>query len=198
MIKFINLISDYPYTLFKIKYEEALKAGQKNIEAVAIASYCKKKDQVDSRFVNLKFVRNDKFIFFTNYNSIKALNFIDHDQISALFYWSSTNTQIRIKAKIEKTSIKFNNAYFKKRSIEKNALAISSDQSKAISSYKDVVNKYKKIKDNNDLTICPPYWGGYQFIPYEIEFWKGNDSRLNLRDMYLKKDNAWEHIILEP
>ena len=154
LIKFIDTISDYPYTLFKIKYEEALKAGQKNIEAVSISSYCKKKNEVDSRFVNLKFIENDKFIFFTNYNSKKASNFIDHDQISALFYWSSTSTQIRIKAKIEKTSIDFNNAYFKKRSIEKNALAISSDQSKVISSYEDVVSKYNKNKKTMTLLFA--------------------------------------------
>ena len=38
-----------------------------------------------------------------------------------------------------KKSINFNNEYFNSRSYEKNALAISSDQSKIISSYKDVI-----------------------------------------------------------
>ena len=126
MIQFNNLKSDAPYLLLKIKYESALKAGQKNIEAISISSFNKKTNEVESRYVNLKFVINDEFIFFTNYNSPKAKSFYSHNQISALFYWPSINTQIRLKAKIKKTSNKFNQKYFFERSKEKNALAISS------------------------------------------------------------------------
>ena len=69
--------------------------------------------------MNLKFVDDDKFIFFTNYESLKSKNFDDHDQISALLYWNKINTQIRIKAKISKTSAEYNNKYFRGRSNEK-------------------------------------------------------------------------------
>ena len=63
--------------------------------------------------------------------------------------------------------------YFKKRSIDKNALAISSNQSQGIKSYEQVLLKYNEIKDTNDLKKCPDYyWGGFSFIPYYFEFWK--------------------------
>ena len=72
----------------------------------------------------------EEFIFFSNYNSPKAIEFRSHDQISCAIFWSEVNIQIRIKAFIQKTSVSFNNLYFKSRSLEKNALAISSNQSK--------------------------------------------------------------------
>ena len=66
MIKFKNLNQDPPYLLLKMKYEEALSAGQSNIEAMAISSVNKKKNEVESRYVNLKFIIDNDFIFFSN------------------------------------------------------------------------------------------------------------------------------------
>ena len=41
--------------------------------------------EVSSRYVNVKYINQDKF-FFTNYNSIKAKDFLDHKQIAAVFF----------------------------------------------------------------------------------------------------------------
>ena len=104
MIEFDKLSRETPYSVFKDKYDESLKAKQENIEAICISSYLPEKKEVNARYVNLKFIINKDFIFFSNYNSPKSQEFNTHDQISALFYWSSTNVQIRIKAHIKKTS----------------------------------------------------------------------------------------------
>lgn len=198
MIEFKNTNKEKPYIIFKKKYDAALLAGQKNIEAVSISSFNKEKKEVDSRFVNIKSLIGKEFIFYSNYKSPKNIAFSSHNQIAALFFWNSINTQIRIKAKIRMTTKRFNQSYFKSRSIHKNALAISSYQSNTISSYDEVVKKYNNTLENIDLTKCPEYWGGYSFVPYEIEFWEGHPSRLNKRDLFSKNDNKWVHSILEP
>ena len=59
MIKFITQCPDIPYAKFKLKYDEALNASQKNIEAISISSYAKAANEVNSRFVNLKIVELD-------------------------------------------------------------------------------------------------------------------------------------------
>ncbi len=141
MTKFVDIKNIDPIILFKEKYEDAKQADQKNIEAICISSFNKTKNEVDSRFVNLKFVDGDEFIFFSNYDSPKSKAFMSHSQISACIFWESINTQIRFKAKIKRTSVKFNKKYFKKRSSEKNILAISSNQSNEIASFKDVLEK---------------------------------------------------------
>ena len=113
MIQFIDLNQETPYLLFKAKYDEANNQGQKVIEAISISTYDNKTNEVDSRYVNLKFIIKDEFIFFSNYNSPKASSFNSHNQISALIYWPCINIQIRMKAKIKKTSSKYNQNYFR-------------------------------------------------------------------------------------
>ena len=198
MIQFNNLNQEIPYQLLKEKYDEALNAGQKGIEAISISSYNKEIAVVDSRYVNLKFITNDEFIFFSNYDSPKASSFISHDQIAVLVYWPSINVQIRMKAKIKRTTDEFNQKYFFDRSEEKNALAISSNQSKPIDSYNQVKENYNKSLKNDDLKKCPEFWGGYSFTPYYFEFWEGHESRLNKREVYEKSDDSWKHLILQP
>ena len=198
MIQFNNLNQQSPYLLLKLKYDEASNAGQKNIEAISISSYNTQKYEVDSRYVNLKFITNDEFIFFSNYDSPKASSFISHNQIAALVYWPSINVQIRMKAEIKKTPNEYNQKYFFDRSVEKNALAISSNQSKPIDSYSQVKENYNKSLTNDDLKKCPEFWGGFSFTPYYFEFWEGHESRLNKREVYEKSNNSWRHLILQP
>ena len=198
MIQFNNLNQEIPYQLLKEKYDKALDAGQRGIEAISISSYNKEIGEVDSRYVNLKFISNDEFIFFSNYDSPKASSFNSHDQIAALLYWPSINVQIRIRAKIKKTSNEYNQKYFFDRSEEKNALAISSNQSKQIDSYNQVKENYDKSFKNNDLKKCPEYWGGYSFTPYYFEFWEGHESRINKREVFDKIDGVWKHSFLQP
>jgi pyridoxamine 5'-phosphate oxidase len=198
MIEFNNINQEIPYLLFKDKYDEALNAGQKGIEAISISSFNKEMNEVDSRYVNLKSITNDEFIFFSNYDSPKASSFNSHNQIAALLYWPSINVQIRMKAKIKKTPNDYNQKYFFDRSEEKNALAISSNQSKPIDSYNQVKVNYNKSLKNDDLKKCPNFWGGYSFVPYYFEFWKGHESRLNKREAYEKSNDSWKHLILQP
>ena len=198
MIQFNNLNQEIPYLLLKEKYDEAVDAGQKGIEAISISSYNKEISEVDSRYVNLKFITKDEFIFFSNYDSPKASSFNSHNQIAALVYWPSINTQIRMKATIKRTTDEFNQNYFFNRSEEKNALAISSNQSKPIDSYNQVKENYNKSLKNDDLKKCPEFWGGYSFTPYYFEFWEGHESRLNKREVYEKSDDSWKHLILQP
>lgn len=198
MISIIKKSEGKPYQLFYELYEKALNANQTSVEAVAISSFNNIDKFVDSRFVNLKFLIDEDWVFFSNYSSPKSIAFDSYNQISALIYWQSINTQIRIKANISKTSVDFNQQYFSNRSREKNALAISSNQSNPVISYDKVIENYDTSLKNDDLTKCPKYWGGYSFIPYEIEFWEGNKYRLNKRNLYKKEENRWNHLILEP
>ena len=198
MIQFNNLNQETPYQLLKEKYDKALDAGQRGIEAISISSYNKEISEVDSRYVNLKFISNDEFIFFSNYDSSKASSLNSHNQIAALLYWPSINVQIRMRAKIKRTTDEYNQNYFFNRSEEKNALAISSNQSKPIDSYNQVKENYNKSLKNDDLKKCPEFWGGYSFTPYYFEFWEGHESRLNKREAYEKSDDSWKHLILQP
>ena len=198
LINFINNNNETPYIKFREFYDKAFLKNQKSIEALTMSSYYPSKNEVDSRFVNLKIIDDKEFIFFTNYNSPKSRQFNEHNQISAIIFWEKINIQIRMKAKIKKKSASYNKSYFLKRSIKKNALAISSNQSEIIDSYEMVEQNYEKSLESDNLKKCPEYWGGYSFIPYYFEFWEGHESRLNKREVYEKSDDSWKHLILQP
>lgn len=199
MIKFLKVNNSIPYIKFKDLYEEAFRLNQAYIEAISISSFNKLENEVDSRYVNLKYIDNEDWTFFSNYNSKKARDFDTHDQISASFFWDVINTQIRIKGHIKKSNTELSNKHFNSRSSKKNALAISSMQSSIIESYDDILNYYNKVfKSSKDLSKRPKYWGGYTFIPYSFEFWTGNSSRINYRQSFSKHGDSWEEKILQP
>lgn len=199
MITFINDSKEEPFKKFKEEYERAVIKNQDIIEAISVSSFCQIEKIVDARFVNLKIIDNNEFIFFSNYNSPKADQFASHSQIAVSIYWAATNIQIRIKAEIKKKSHAYNKKYFAVRSIKKNALAISSNQSKPINSYAQVKKEYLSTLDGSkNLNKCPLFWGGFSFTPYYFEFWEGHESRLNKRDSYEIQNGKWQHSILQP
>ena len=198
MFKIHNINKSQPYRVFLELFESAINENQTAIDAIAISSLDKNNLEVESRFVNLKYIIDEDWIFFSNYNSPKSQNFKSHKQISVLMYWDKIDTQIRIKANIRKTSKKFSDEHFSNRSKKKNSLAISSDQSNIIKSYEDVIKKYKKIFENSDILERPSYWGGYAFKPYYFEFWEGHESRINRRRVFKFINDNWINYILEP
>lgn len=64
MIKFFNTPPDEPYLVFRDLYQNALNINQDYIEAICISSYSKKNEEVNSRYVNLKYIEDDKWVFF--------------------------------------------------------------------------------------------------------------------------------------
>ena len=187
-----------PYIKFYELLDIAKNSSQKPIDAISISSYNNASNEVECRFVNLKYIIDEEWIFFSNYNSPKARSFDNHKQITALLYWHEIDVQIRIKANICKSASEFSDAHFANRSDSKNALAISSNQSKAIKSYKLVQEKYRNVLEKNETLSRPSYWGGFSFFPYYFEFWQGNKNRINKREVFNMVDNEWENFFLEP
>ena len=199
MIKIDRLEQSLPYKRFYNLYDNCLKNNQKIPQAIFISSFDVGTNEVDARLVNLKYVLGDEWIFFTNYNSPKSLQIDNHKQISAVLYWQSIDTQIRFKAYAKKTSGTFSDYHFNLRSNAKNALAVSSDQSMPIESYKKVKDNFNELMLNKEnYQQRPSYWGGYSFTPYIIEFWEGHESRLNNRIKFTKKNDSWQSVILQP
>ena len=199
MIKFINPSSEKPYIRFQSLYQEALENDQRGIEAISVSSYSQEMSEVEARYVNLKYIVDNEWIFFSNYNSPKAQQFESHSQVSVLIFWSSINTQIRMKGFISKTSMDFSDEHFKGRTKEKNALAISSNQSQVIDSFDEVAeNFHQTLRAMTSDTVRPDFWGGFSFFPYYFEFWQGHENRLNKRRVFEQQEDDWIERLLQP
>ena len=104
-----------------------------------------------------------------------------------------------MKAEIFKTSSEFSDEHFQGRTKEKNALAISSNQSHTIDSFDEVAKNYNEVlKVTTTETVRPSFWGGYSFIPFFFEFWQGHENRLNKRHVFEQQDCTWAERLLQP
>lgn len=198
MISFINIDKSEPYSIFQDYYSLAKDNKQKNIEAIYIASFSHNKNYVDSRIVNLKYIKKDEWIFFTSYESPKFKQIENLNNISCIIFWNAINVQIRIRAIARKTDEDFSNKHFSKRSKTKNALSISSRQSSVIESYDKVKINYKNALNSSDLSVRPKNWGGVSFFPYYFEFWEGRENRVNKRVAFNKIKDSWKFNFLQP
>ena len=81
---------------------------------------------------------------------------------------------------------------------KKNAVAISSHQSKIIESHEKVIHNYEKSIKKDNLSKCPNHWGGFSFTPYYFEFWHGHESRVNKREVFELRNNQWIDFFIQP
>ena len=70
MISFIDIENTKPFKNFINIYHKAVAKKQKNIEALCLSSFNASKKEISSRYVNLKYIKDNKFFFFSNYNSL--------------------------------------------------------------------------------------------------------------------------------
>ena len=77
-----------------------------------------------------------------------------------------------------------------------------SNQSEEIESYDLLKQKYEAAKqkiDSGEIQQSrPDNWGGYQVKVNYFEFWEANESRLNYRECYKKKNDEWIKFHLQP
>tara|TARA_B100000965_G_scaffold124007_2_gene102644 strand:+ start:28411 stop:29010 length:600 start_codon:yes stop_codon:yes gene_type:complete len=199
MIIFEDTLNIKPYIKFKHLYKKATNESQQYIEA-AVVSTISEQNRPSSRIVNIKYLINEAFIFFSNYESNKAKDIFQNPKASILFFWDKINTQIRIEGEISMTESSFSEEHFNQRSYDKNIIAIISKQSSQNEGYEDLVKRYKVAHQKYKKSILerPNNWGGYKFIPDSFEFWFGDKSRINKRLKYIKKPKEWEKLYLDP
>ena len=75
MISFINPSKEKPFLLIKEKYHGSIKKKSKKYsKPISISSYSKTDSLVDSRYVNLKFIDGEDFIFSRIMNHLNLNN----------------------------------------------------------------------------------------------------------------------------
>ncbi len=198
MVSFINNNSS-PILKLEEEYKKAKRLDQKNVEALYVSTINQDNNTPNSRLVNVKYIKNNKIYFFSNYNSQKAKEIESNQAVSCIFFWNSINCQIRIKGDVSKISSIESDKHFNSRAKEKNILAIISKQSEVLDNYNTFTETFKHNLENLKEPISRPnYWGGYEITPYYFEFWNGHEFRLNKREVYENNGKRWLNYSLYP
>ncbi len=188
-----------PFKQFSNWMDIAINSGIKEPTAMVLSTVGKNL-QPSTRMVLLKEIKNDGFIFYTNYESKKGHQISENHYGSLLFYWTELERQIRIEGRIEKTSNEISEEYYLTRSAKRRIGAWASPQSQEIESRKFLEDKQAEFIKKFDGTAPtrPDNWGGYILTPYIIEFWQGRANRLHDRIEYYLDDNDWKIRRLAP
>jgi len=153
-----------------------------------------------ARMVLLKQVDDDGFVFFTNYNSVKAAQ-LDANPFAALvFYWAQLDRQVRVEGSVVRTSAQESRDYFMTRPRESQIGAWASAQSEVISSRGVLEQRAHELEGLYfDREVeWPEHWGGYRLKPERIEFWKSRIGRLHDRISYERVPDGWTITRLAP
>ena len=173
-----------PILISKRWLKEAEKTELNDANAMALASV----DQAgmpNVRMVLLKEIDETGFIFYTNYNSVKATEIFAAGKVALVIHWKSLRRQIRVRGEVERTSNEQADKYFETRSLNSRYGAIASDQSKPLSSRDELTQRVVAvIKNTSGNPERPTYWGGFKIKPIEIELWSDGEDRLHNRFRY--------------
>lgn len=187
-----------PFVLFGRWYGEAQAVSVENPNAMALSTV-DGDDQPRSRIVLLKSWDEEGFVFFTNYESGKALELMANPQASLLFFWDSLGKQIRIEGCTEKTTREISEAYFKSRPLESQWGAWASLQSRKLASRDALEERYRQAQEKHPEQVpLPEFWGGFRLIPHTFEFWEAGIHRLHTRTVYERLEMSWNSCQLYP
>lgn len=192
-------ISPDPVAQFGRWFEEALRAGLKEPNAMTLAT-ATKDGRPSARMVLLKHYDKEGFVFFTNYESRKGKELAENPVAALVFWWAEFGRQIRIEGRVEKISRKDSQDYFQSRPFESQISAWASAQSRVIGSREILEERYQQLrKEHEGKTVpCPPNWGGYCLVPEAFEFWQGWVNRLHDRIQYRRSKEGWKIERLAP
>ena len=155
-----------------------------------------------SRFVLMKKYDKKGFIFLTHLNSPKAIEILNNNKVSGLFYWPTLNRQVRFKGTAERTDKETDKLYFDTYSIKTKMASIMSPQSQLLTpENKDKLKEglRSKIRKENLFFDINNIWGGFKIFPEYFEFWQGHRTRAHDRICYKADEKGlWDKYMVYP
>jgi pyridoxamine 5'-phosphate oxidase len=189
-----------PFQQFHTWFQVALSAQILEPNAMTLATTTAD-GKPSARILLLKDFDARGFVFYTNYESLKAQQLSENPHAAIVFWWGELERQIRIEGKVEKVNPEESDRYFHSRPISSQIGAWASNQSRVVPSRDVLENKQLQLEKEyqNKEIPRPPHWGGFRVVPSVIEFWQGRPSRLHDRLRYsLQDDVSWLRERLAP
>lgn len=193
-------LKDDAFEQFSAWFEQACAADVHEPNAFSLATVGRD-GQPSLRTVLLKYFDQEGLVFFTNYESNKAMEIAGNNRVAMLFPWLTMQRQVIVKGSATKVSAAESLKYFLKRPKDSQFGAWISRQSSVISSRHVLESKLAEIKarfSKGDISL-PPFWGGFRIKPKSFEFWQGGESRIHDRFLYTRDSGAgWRIERLSP
>ena len=189
-----------PFKQFDKWFQQARECEIEEPNAMCLATV-DADGQPFTRTVLLKGFSNKGLVFYTNYESRKAIHIEANSRVSANFLWLPLQRQVNVTGRVERVSKMESLKYFISRPLASRLGAWTSPQSKVITSRQILEMKLDQMKRkfaNGEIPL-PDNWGGYRIVPNTFEFWQGRSGRLHDRFLFQRDtSDTWSVDRLAP
>jgi pyridoxamine 5'-phosphate oxidase len=184
-------LDDDPVVQFEHWFRDACESIGTEPNAMSLATV-DENNKPAVRTVLLKSFDEQGFVFFTNFESVKARHIDGNPEVALLFFWREFARQVSIRGTAEKIPMRETLKYFATRPRGSQIGAWISAQSSIISSRSLLEAKFEEMKRKfaEKEVPLPSFWGGYRVEPFEMEFWQGRANRLHDRFLYVRRDDG--------
>lgn len=141
--------------------------------------------------------------FYTNRRSMKGRELAATGKVAVVFHWDVFDKQVRMEGEAVWSPESDSDAYFRSRTIAKRLGAWASDQSEAVGSREELLQRLKATQSRfgvldeqldqldgetggreRELVPRPEHWGGVRVWVRAMELWVGHKSRIHDRARY--------------
>lgn len=196
----VSTILTDPIEQFQKWFGEALDAKVMEPNAMNLSTI-NDSNRPSSRIVLLKGLEQQKFIFYTNFQSAKGRELSQNPACALTFFWPELERQVRIEGMSDRVDEARSEKYFQSRPRGSQIGAWTSPQSSIIDNRVILEERAAQIEkkfEGMPLLPKPNQWGGFQVDPFIIEFWQGRPNRLHDRVRFSKVDGSWKVYRLAP
>ena len=179
--------------------EDAAAADPEDYNAMCVATHSLSGGS-NGRIVLLRALEDNCLRFFTNYQSEKGREILASPQVACVFFWKELERQVRIRGHARPSSEAVSNAYFSSRPRSSQIGAWASQQSRQGKEEEltQRIDAFQAQFKDEETIPRHPFWGGFDVVIEEIEFWQGRPSRLHNRFVYTKSGSSWSVKRLDP
>jgi len=172
--------------------EAARKAGEIEPTAMTVATLAEH-GGVSARMLLLNGFGPEGFVFFTNLESSKGRQLKANPRAALVFYWKTTECQVRVEGPVEPVSDAEADAYFAARTRGKQLGAWASEQSRPLRNRAELIKRVAMFEARfiGRPVPRPPHWSGLRVRTEMIEFWQGRKSRLHDRFRFTPGPEGW-------
>ncbi|SMY07975.1 pyridoxamine 5'-phosphate oxidase [Flavimaricola marinus] len=191
---------DDPFVLAQSWMSEAAKSEPSDPNAIALSTV-DPDGMPNVRMVLLKEIEPDAFVFYTNYESQKAIEIESSGKAAFVLHWKSLARQIRVRGLVSREDGPKAEAYYASRSLQSRLGAWASAQSRPLSSRAALMAEVARVTATKGTNPPrPPHWGGYRIVPIEMEFWADGAFRLHDRFRWTREtiEMPWKKTRLNP
>ena len=154
----------------------------------------------EGRFVDLKALDEQGFVFCTNLDSSKGKHIQFNAKVAMSCWWDHIGLQVRVVGYAEPICEQAATAFWQSRNKEAQMATLCCQQSKELKSESQLFERFAAVSEKHTSAAIPKpsNWGGFVVRPVSIEFLTFRESRLHLRELFRLNDKQWQKSLLQP